>query len=464
MVSGNEPSRQLPRGFRNGSAVVHKLVELGLRRPRIVVAYSGGLDSTVLTHALRQQRRKLEGLRLVHVDHGLHPASSDWSAHCARQARAWRLPFVALNARVKIVRGESLEAAARDARYALLAQELEEGEVLVTAQHLDDQVETLLLQLFRGAGVAGLAAMPPCTRFAQGLIVRPLLSHTRAELAQYAARHRLQWVEDPSNQAERFGRNFLRHRVMPLLRGRWAGVDAAIARTARHMAEAAGLLDETAQRDLVAVADGDGLNVAALRRLRPVRRRNVLRAFIAGAGLELPSTATMLEIAGTLLAVRADAQPEVSWDGGTLIRRAGRLTLEVKSHDQKIIKPEPALKSWAWKEDREFILNGAGDRLTLADDDVGPIDLDKLPAMLRLRPRRGGERLRPGPQARTQALKKLLQAARLTVEERARLPLLFDGDDSKGALIAAGDRWIDASIAANVKSRRRARLIWTRRA
>jgi tRNA(Ile)-lysidine synthase len=464
MVPGNEPSRQLPRGFRNGSAVIHKLVELGMSRPRIVVAYSGGLDSTVLAHALLQQRRKLDGLRLVHVDHGLQPASRDWSAHCARQARAWRLPFVALKAQLKIERGESLEAAARDARYALLARELEEGEVLVTAQHLDDQVETLLLQLFRGAGVAGLAAMPPCARFAQGHIVRPLLSHTRAELAQYAARHRLQWVEDPSNQTERFGRNFLRHRVMPLLRGRWAGVDSAIARTARHMAEAAALLDETAQRDLVVVADGDGLNVAALRRLRPDRRRNVLRAFISGAGLELPSTVKMLQIAGTLITARADAQPEVNWDGGRLIRRGGRLTLEVKSHEQKNSRSEPTLKSWAWKEDREFILNGAGDRLKLVDDDAGPIDLDKLPGILELRPRRGGERLRPGPQARMQALKKLMQAARFTVEERARLPLLFGGDDPRGTLIAAGERWIDASIAANVKSRRRARLIWTRRA
>ena len=439
-----------------------KLLELAGPRPRVVVAFSGGLDSTVLAHRLAAQRRKLGGLRLVHVDHGLQPMSQDWSRHCARQARAWRLPFVSLPARVNPARGESLEAAARDARYALLAKELAPGEVLVTAQHLDDQVETLLLQLFRGAGVPGLSAMPPLAPFARGHIVRPLLGESRAELERYAKHHGLHWVEDPSNQLERFGRNFLRHRILPLLRERWIGIDLSIARSARHMAEAALLLDEIAQRDLVAAMDGEGLNVAALRRLRPERRRNVLRAFIAGAGVALPSTAQMMQIAGSLLVARADAQPEVKWFGCTLQRRAGRLLLQVKSEQTPEQQLEIALKSWHWKDHREFILNGAGDRVVLVDDASGLIDLDRLPGTLELRPRRGGERLRPGPRARTQSLKKLMQAARLTVEERARLPLLF-GEGPKGRLIAAGDRWLDDSVRSNVKSRRRARLVWSLR-
>jgi tRNA(Ile)-lysidine synthase len=439
---------------------VGKLLELTGPKPKVVIAYSGGLDSTVLAHRLSKQRRELGGLRLVHVDHGLQATSKDWSRHCARQARAWRLPFVSLSARLDPARGDSLEAAARDARYALLALELAPGEVLVTAQHRDDQVETLLLQLFRGAGVPGLAAMPRCARFAQGLIVRPLLSDSRADLERYAKRHRLEWVEDPTNQLERFGRNFLRHRILPVLRERWTGIDKSIARSARHMAEAASLLDEAAQRDLLAAMDGDGLNVAALRRLRPARRRNVLRAFIARAGLELPSTAQMMEITGPLLAARADAQPEVAWVGGAVQRRSGRLLLQVKSQPTPELRPEITLKTWHWKEHREFILNGGGDRLALIDDEHGAVDLDKLPGALELRPRSGGERLRPGRAARTQSLKKLMQAARMSVEERARLPLLF-GEGPKGRLLAAGDRWLDVSAMSNVKSRRRARLVWT---
>jgi tRNA(Ile)-lysidine synthase len=300
--------------------------------------------------------------------------------------------------------------------------------------------------------------MPPSRKFARGSIARPLLDVSRANLEAYARAQRLTWVEDPTNQFTRYGRNYLRHEILPLLRKRWLGVDAIVARTAMHMAEAATLLDARATADLVAVMDGRGLNVAALRRLPAARRRNALRCFVARAGVELPSTARMMEIAGSLLVARGDAQPEISWAGSTLRRRAGRLELEVKSELSAEPLLESALKSWRWNDEREFLLN-TGDRLELVDDNAGLIDLDLLPPVLELRARSGGESLRPGPKARTQSLKKLLQAARLTIEERARLPLLF-GEDPKGRLIAAGDRWLDASVMANVKSRRRARLVW----
>ena len=298
--------------------------------------------------------------------------------------------------------------------------------------------------------------MPRKARFARGHIVRPMLGFSRAEIEEYAKAQRLVWVEDPSNAMTRFGRNYLRHRVLPLLRERWVGIDASIARSANHMAEAAKLLDGVAQRDLASAADGNGLDVAALRALPVARRRNALRAFIARANLELPSTAKMMEIAGTLLVARADAQPEVRWYGSVMRRRAGRLELEVSQNSPEL-QFETILKSWHWKTDREFIVNGAGDSLALLDDASGPIDLDRLPSQIDVRPRQGGETLRPGARARTQTLKKLLQTARMPVEARARLPLLFSGK----RLIAAGERWIDASIAATVKSRRRARLKWT---
>jgi len=255
----------------------------------------------------------------------------------------------------------------------------------------------------------------------------------------------------------RFDRNFLRHRVLPGIRARWKGVDEAVARSARHMAEAAGLLEAVARRDLDACADGAGLNVAALRALPAPRRRNALRAFILRAGLEAPSAAKLREMSAPLLVTRADAQPVVDFTGGALRRRGGRLELEVVSQQSAPRKGTTASKSWRWQQERELRLS-AGDSLMFADDDAGPIDLDRLPPALDLRARRGGESLRPGPRARTQALKKLMQAARLSVEERARLPLLFAGK----RLVAAGDRWTDASVAANDKSRRRARLIWTR--
>ena len=434
------------------------LLKLTGPKPLVAVAFSGGIDSTVLAHALVKQRRRLGGLRLVHVDHGLQAASGDWSKHCAQQARAWRVPFLALRVKVARGRGESPEAAARAARYAALSKAMKPGEVLVTAQHLNDQAETLLLQLFRGAGVAGLAAMPAKARFGPGQILRPLLRVSREEIEGYAQAHHLRWVEDPTNLEIHFARNFLRAKVLPIIRQQWFGAEEAIARSARHMAEADRLLGGLGQQDLAKVADGEGVNVAALRALPVARRRNALRAYIVGLGVEVPSTAQMMEIAGSLLAARPDAQPEVTWQGAVMRRRGGRLVLEVKSQDTVEAGIDFISKSWPWNDQRECVLNQAGDTLCLVDDAAGPIDLDRLPATLQLRARAGGEKIRPGVRARTQSLKKLIQAARLTVEERARLPLLHSGD----GLIAAGDRWIDASIAANVKSRRRARLVWTR--
>jgi tRNA(Ile)-lysidine synthase len=417
-----------------------------------MVAFSGGVDSTVLAHLLVKQRRQLGSLRLAHVDHGLQPASAGWSLRCAELARQWRVPFVPLDAR--IVRGKSSpEAAARDARYALLARAMEPGEVLVTAQHRDDQAETLLLQLLRGAGVAGLAAMPAFVPFAQGFLARPLLAVARADLEATARAAGLRWIDDPSNADTRFSRNFVRHRLMPLIREHWPGADKALARSAAHMAEAAVLLHERAAQDLARLADGAGLSVSALRALPVARRRNALRSFIARHGVEMPEASRLREMSGPLLAARADAQPEITWGDARMVRQGGRLELQ-KSHE----KPrEFVAKSWRWQIDRPLDLDGSS--LTLLDDAKGPIDVSQLPRVLELRARTGGERLRPSPRARTQTLKSLLQHAKVPVEDRASLPLLFAGE----RLIAVGDRWIDASIAATVKSRRRARLKWARR-
>jgi tRNA(Ile)-lysidine synthase len=367
-----------------------------------------------------------------------------------------------LRASIRNEKGDSPEAAAREARYALLADALEPGEVLVTAQHRDDQAETLLLQLLRGAGVAGLAAMPPIAPFARGHIARPLLDHARAELERDARRWRLEWIEDPTNTATRFARNYLRHEVLPVLRKRWPTLDTALARSARHMAEAQALLDALAGADIARARDGAGLHVATLRALPVARRRNLLRAFVVAAGLESPSAAQLEEIAVTLLGVRADARPEVRWSGARIRRRGGRLELEVISQESAGQAAERPAKSWRWTSERELIVNAAGDRLRLVDDPAGPIDLDRLPHALELRARVGGEHLRPGPRSRTQSLKKLLQAARIPADERARLPLLFAGSGSRRRLVVVADRWIDASIAANVKSRHRARVRWSR--
>jgi tRNA(Ile)-lysidine synthase len=439
-------------GTRLKFSAADRLIELAGPKAQVIVAFSGGVDSTVLAHLLVKGRRKLGSLRLVHIDHGLQFASGEWSRHCARMARAWRVPFESLKANIQRAKGVSPEAAARDARYELLARTMEPGEVLVTAQHQDDQVETLLLQLFRGAGVAGLSAMPGFAPFPPGFIARPMLQLSREEIDAVAQEAGLRWIEDPSNTDTRFSRNFLRQRLMPLMREHWPGVDKAIARSAAHMAEAAALLNERAAQDLVALVDGAGLSVSALRALPMNRRRNALRTFIARHGVEMPEASRLREMSGPLLAARTDAQPEVTWADARIVRRAGRLELQKVREDPR----EFVAKSWRWQVDRRLILEHGA--LELIDDTAGPIDCAALPKVIEVRARHGGEQMRLGAKARTRSLKSLLQDSKIPVEERAQMPLLF----AKEKLIAAGDRWIDASIAANVKSRRRARLRWIR--
>jgi tRNA(Ile)-lysidine synthase len=433
-----------------------RLLALTGPRPRVAVAFSGGVDSTLLAHALLKQRRRFAALRLLHVDHGLQSASADWARQCRALAGRWGLPIEVLRARITKRAVDSPESAARDARYALLSEAMQPDEVLVTAQHRDDQVETLLLMLMRGSGVAGLAAMAAIAPFGPGHIARPLLAVTRADIEARARAAKLQWIEDPSNQDTRYSRNFMRHRLMPLIREHWPGADRALARTATNMADAIDLLLAQGRADIARAADGAALSVTALRALPPARRQNALRAFIARADLDMPDASRLREMCGPLLGARADAQPEVRWADACMRRRAGRLELHRLSPRHESVE-----KSWRWKTDRRLILESGS--LELLDDAQGPIDLDRLPVNLRLRPRAGGEKLRPGVRARMQPLKKLLQSARLTVEERARLPLLFSGAGPKGRLIAAGDRWLDASVAATVKSRRRARLAWKRK-
>ncbi|HUE91355.1 tRNA lysidine(34) synthetase TilS [Pseudomonas sp.] len=256
--------------------------------PSWCVALSGGLDSTVLLHLLASlaQREALPPLSAIHIHHGLQAAADAWPAHCRELCAALSVPLQVEH--VQVALGASLEQAARDARYAAFAARLGAGEVLLTAQHRDDQAETLLFRLLRGAGVQGLSAMPASRALGAGRLVRPLLNCSRDELLAYAGEHGLAWVEDPSNTDERFSRNYLRRQVMPALLSRWPQASANMARSAAYLSEAGQLLDELAQQD-VAAAEVPGefawlrlpnLALPTLRHLSEPRQRNALRYWL----------------------------------------------------------------------------------------------------------------------------------------------------------------------------------------
>ena len=426
-------------------------------RVSLCVAFSGGADSTALLAALARLPARGLHLRALHVDHQLQPQSASWSEHCRHIARELRVPLEVLRVHVRRARGESLEAKAREARYAALAAQLRAGEVLLSAHHEDDQLETVLLQLLRGAGLAGLAAMAPVVPFAGTVLVRPLLEAAGPDLRAWVRAQGLTFIEDPSNQDERLDRNYLRARVLPVIRARWPAAAATVARSARHAAEAQRLLDTLGAEDAGRAAVGGALSAPVLRRLGDERRRNALRYWIGARGALAPPSRRLAEIAGPLLAARADKHPCVAWGLVRVTRERDLLRL----HSDRAAAPPraPAARpreaiAWPWRRRGTLVLPGG--KLTLRADAHGPVDLGALAPSLTLRTRSGGERLRPVAGGPRRSLKGLLQEARVPLEERARLPLIFCGD----TLVAVADRWLDASVQAGAATRRRGRLAW----
>lgn len=411
----------------------------------LCVALSGGLDSTALLHALSTLDEHRDRLRALHVDHGLHPESADWASANARLCGELNIPFRSLRISVPDRPGESPEALARTARYDALRGEILPGELLLLAHHADDQAETVLLQLLRGAGPAGLAAMPPCVPFGEGWIGRPLLRFKREELERYAAGHGLQWVHDTSNDDTDIDRNFLRHRIMPLLKDRWPAATFTISRSARLCAEARSVMDEFANADLDKLMQEKRLSLAGLTNLPIERQRNIVRAWIRRCGFELPDSRRLLAIFDHVIDAVEDARPEVEW--GAVIVRRYRNWLYV--HERDATDSEAPARSDLTRPGESQIVLGAGAGSMLfeqceSDHPEARLCWDCLQGgVLRIGWRSGGERLRVAGQKNSRPLKKLLQEAGVVPWMRDRIPLVFCDDE----LVAVGDLWVCADAA-----------------
>ncbi|MEQ9926906.1 MULTISPECIES: tRNA lysidine(34) synthetase TilS [Pectobacterium] len=276
----------------------------------ILLAYSGGLDSSVLLHLLVVLRQR-SGLpiRAAYIHHGLNPLADSWAEHCCQQCERWQVPFASLPVKVEAQNG-GIEAAARTARYQALQAHLQEGEALLTAQHLDDQSETFLLALKRGSGPAGLSAMAAQSMLGHHRLVRPLLGISRLQLEAYAQRHQLGWIEDDSNQDERFDRNFLRRQILPRLTQRWPHFPSAVARSAQLCAEQEQLLDELLEESLQALCQPDGaLSIDGLAPLSLVRRFALLRRWLAQQGATMPAREQLQRLWDEVATSRQDAEP-----------------------------------------------------------------------------------------------------------------------------------------------------------
>ncbi len=433
---------------------------------RLVVGLSGGVDSVVLLDVLsRIARRRRLVLSALHVNHQISPNAGRWAAFCREVCRARDIPLRVV--RVKVKGGDSLEAAARAARYgALLAQKTD---FVVLAHNQDDQAETLLLQLLRGAGVKGLAAMPVIRRdegggrstrregikmkvdgkaFKKGhpssliphpLILRPLLDISRAEIETYASKRKLAWIEDESNADIYFLRNFLRHEVLPLIAGRFPSYRTTLARSARHFAEASKSLDELAVHDGAEYLRNGALQVAGLRKVSRGRARNLLRHFLASHGVIMPNADRLEEALRQLLTAKDDSGLRVDL-GDYELRRFDQALHVV----EKMSRPGADF-SRVWRGERELALPELGGKLTMVKRRGSAISLTKLKAKpVTIRARRGGERLQPDRRRPRRSLKNLLQEAGVAPWLRDRLPLLFCG----GKLVWAPGIGIDCEFQA----------------
>jgi tRNA(Ile)-lysidine synthase len=382
---------------------------------RLCLGYSGGLDSTVLLHLLAGLRRSLNfRLTAVHVHHGLSAHADDWAALC--QSTCDRLGVLLEICRVDIVvDGQGLEAAARDARYAIFAEQ--QADYLLVAHHADDQAETLLLRLLRGAGVHGLAAMAEDRSLNEARLLRPLLDVSREVLSQYAELHGLTHIDDESNADWALTRNWLRGRMLPELESRFPACRDILARTASRLSESAELLDDLARLDRASAMKGDSLDLGVLCGLTPARARNLLRYWLREQTGTAPYAAHLDELLGQLLAAGVDRQLAWRWGGRIVRRHRGRISL--------VTAVEPATGRWLWHGEPEMTLADFGRLVFMATVGEG-LAADRLPVSGgQVAWREGGEKLKPDCRRPRRTLKNLLRETGLSPDERLRLPLLL---------------------------------------
>ncbi len=381
---------------------------------KYLLGYSGGLDSHVLLHLFAGLRADhLIDLRAIHINHSVNARANDWAIHCA--AICHRLNVELLHQTIHPGINQNLEEQLRQLRYQLFENHLTKNEILLTAHHQNDQAETILLQLCRGAGPQGLSAMPRIKTIGLGWHARPLLDVTREDLLHYAKHHQLNWIEDESNANSQMTRNFLRHEVIPILQKRWPTVTKTFARAADHCADAQQFIEMSAEALFKQVQGStpDTLSVKKLLILKEIEQRQVLRYWIDQAKFILPSTVKMQQLLKTLLQARADKMPHVAWGNVEIRRYRDELFLMEKlgQHDPNQVIP--------WNNMLEpLILSHIG--VLKADPSCSSIY-----GKITVRFRTGGEIVRlPGRQHHHE-LKKLFQTWGVPPWMRDRIPLIY---------------------------------------
>jgi tRNA(Ile)-lysidine synthase len=389
----------------------------------IMVGLSGGVDSVVLLHLLYALVPRFSWqLSALHVHHGISPNADAWAEFCADQCAELAVPLHIEHVDIAPLRSHGIEAAARKLRHTAFA--MQSCDYVALAHHAEDQAETLLLQLLRGAGVRGASAMPVlAAQTGSPRFVRPLLYCSRQEIVDYATAHRLDWIEDESNADDSFPRNFLRHRVLPLLGERFPAYRDTLVRSAQHFAEAGALLDELAQQDAAQAIESGRLSVSTLRSLSVPRAKNLIRYFLHGIGVPMPQAVQLDDMLQQLCGARQDSAICITFGEWEVRRYQGNVHVlrALGKFDRSHVLPWNGETQLDWPALNAHLqfnhLQGAG--ISLAK-------MREEPVTLRLR--QGGETLRPHPKSSTRTVKNLLQEHHIPPWQRDRLPLLYCGD------------------------------------
>ena len=409
------------------------IVDLALsnERRRFYIAYSGGIDSHVLLHCCASIAELKPKLVAVYIHHGLQVEADAWALHCNKTAQDLGVDFLTLPVNAHPSRGESPEEAARNARYQALQSLITKDDVLLLAQHQEDQLETVLLQLFRGTGLSGLSGMAQQSKFGLGIMLRPLLTTPKQLILEYAHRHQLHWVEDPSNQSNDYDRNYLRNSIVPLLKQRWPVIDKTVSRSANHCANAQKMIDEIAKDLFTNVFDptDNTLAISRLMNYSPLHQQLIIRYWFWCMGLKMPTEASVKQILHEV--IEANGYREIQ---GYHIRR----------YRDKLYCVKPLTENYpdkyVWPSDQSSInVNSYCNVMTMVSS-KGILAEQWTTSNIELRARKGGEKISlPGRQGH-HSLKKLFQEAGIPPWERDRIPLVY----LDNTLAAVGDLWVSS--------------------
>lgn len=403
------------------------------------VAYSGGVDSHCLLNFIIKNKFQLIDIKgVIHIHHGLHPAADQWSDHCRTICKNYGADYRMIKVEPESA-GKGVEQAARDARYRAFESILGSNEALLLAHHRDDQAETFLLQALRGAGPQGLASMPAWRPLGRGYLVRPMLDITREQILNYAADEGLEWIEDDSNYNEHHERNYLRNTVMPIIRQRWPAASRTLARAAD---QSASLVEMTAN-EISALASAlhgsqpDTLSVSRLMSLNARQASHIIRSWLRSRQMALPGSDLMDELLAQIR-VGPDRQIRLRWAN----QEARRF------QDDLYVIPclsEPAPGGWQhqWRLPESCEIPELGGTLAVSRADGDGVAVKHCHQSLTIRPRSGGEKIRPRGQAHHKELKKLYQEAGIPPWVRERLPLIYRGKQ----LVAVADLWTSDELA-----------------